>query len=135
MNKISAREIRVFVAGVLAFWGFRALVSLPSYLFLPAHEIGWWIGRVFGEFLTALALPLGIAIFAGKTRGFLLAKIYLWYDLTASFIVIPCFYIPLGSKAVSLIGSLAPDMIVCIVLLWLLCSQRFQEKSDGRPAN
>jgi hypothetical protein len=127
MNKIPTREVQVFVAGAFALWGFRAFIWLPSMFFVTAYDV-MWICRIVGSLLTCLALPLGVAIFLGKTRAIRLTQIYLWVSLFLGFCDVVFVYIPLGSKALRFIGAIAPDMLVIIVLLWLLCSRRFRHE-------
>jgi hypothetical protein len=133
MKKISARDIQVFVAGAFALWGFRTLIWLPSYLFVTPHNV-MWVCRIVGSLLTSLSLPLGVAIFLGKKRAIRLTQIYLWLVLVLGFIDMVGIGVPLGSKALKFIGAIAPDMLVCIVLLWLISlsrSRRFRDEPDG----
>ncbi|MGO9585653.1 MAG: hypothetical protein ACLP2Y_05620 [Limisphaerales bacterium] len=135
MNKIPAREVQVFAAGAFALWGFRALIWLPSYFFVTTHNI-IWVGRIAGSLLTAFALPLGVAILLGKTRAIRLTQIYLWLFLVFGVgSVISLFHdkIVIGAPilwytVLKIVGATAPDMIVIIVLLWLLCSRRFRHE-------
>jgi hypothetical protein len=129
MIKISAKDAQVFVAGAMALWGFRALIWLPSELVF-GHGV-----YIFASILTALALPLGVAMLAGKPQAVHWIQVYLWFNLIAGFLVIVGTFIPLGSKALKYITSVAPDMLVCIVLLWLLCSRRFQDQPITQPQN
>jgi hypothetical protein len=125
MSKISTREVQVFVAGAFALWGFRALIWLPSDFLAPVQNFMWFT-RIAGAVVVGLALPLGVAIFVGNKRAILLTKMYLWCVLVVGFIDMIGF-LPLGSKALRVIAAVAPDMLVCIVLLWLLCSRRFRQ--------
>ena len=80
--------------------------------------------------MTGLALPLGVAVFVGSKRAILLTKIYLWLVLVLGGIdmaILVSEWSILGPKALTLIGRFAPDMLICIVLLWLLCSRRFRQ--------
>ena len=133
MSKIPSREVQVFVAGAFALWGFRALIWLPSDFLAPIQNFVWFT-RIAGAVVTSLALPLGVAIFIGSKRAILLTKIYLWLVLVlggADMVVLGCEGSILGPKALTLIGSFAPDMLVCIVLLWLLCSRRFRQTPNN----
>jgi hypothetical protein len=135
MNKIPAREVQVFVAGALALWGFRALIWLPTYLFTATHDT-WWISRIIGTLTTGLTLPLGVTILLGKTRAIRWAQIFLWWSLVLISISAMCLQVAhLGPKGLNYIKIAAPDLLVCIVLLWLLCSQRFQDQSNPQPHN
>ena len=133
MNKLSARDLQVFVAGALALWGFRALIWLP-YDFLAPIQSFVWFTRIASAVVVGLALPLGVAIFVGNKRAILLTKIYLWLVLIVGVIdmlILVGQWGILGSKALTFIERLAPDMLVCIVLLWLLCSRRFRQTPNN----
>jgi len=136
MSKIPTREVQVFVAGAFALWGFRALIWLPSDFLAPIQNFVWFtrIGILAGAVMSSLALPLGVAILVGSKRAILLTKIYLWVffvlgvaDIVGMFIM----WSLLGSKALTHIGSVAPNMLVCIVLLWFLCSRRFRQTPNN----
>ena len=133
MNKISRRDVEVFVAGVFALWGFRVLIWLPSDFISPIQNFMWFV-RIVSAVVTGLALPLGVAIFVGSQRAILLAKIYLWLVLAIGgidVVILICARSILGSKALTLVGSFAPDMLVCIILLWFLYSRRFRHEPDA----
>ena len=86
--------------------------------------------------MTGLALPLGVAVFVGSKRAILLTKIYLWLVLVLGGIdmaILVSEWSILGPKALTLIGRFAPDMLICIVLLWLLCSRRFRQTPNIAP--
>jgi hypothetical protein len=129
MSKITARDIQAFVAGAFALWGFRALIWLPSDFLAPIQNFMWFT-RIAGAVITGLALPLGLAILSGSKRAILLTKIYLWLVLAlgaVDMVILIGERSLLGARALSLIGSFAPDMLICIILLWLLCSRRFRQ--------
>jgi len=126
MSKITTREVQVFVAGAMALWGFRVLIWLPSEFFVPTHNFFWFV-RIVSSVITGLALPLGVAILVGRPRAIRLTQIYLWLFLVIGFIDMIGFLVPLGSKALRYIAAISPDMLVCIVLLWLLSSRRFRQ--------
>jgi hypothetical protein len=131
MSKIPAREIQLFVAGAFALWGFRALIWLPSDFLVPIQNFVWFT-RVTGAVVTGLALPLGVAVLIGSKRAILLTKIYLWLVLilgVGDMISMFGMWSILGAKVLTYIGNIAPDILVCIVLLWLLCSRRFSQPS------
>ena len=136
MSKITAREVQVFVAGTFALWGFRALIWLPSDFLLPIQNFTWFT-RIVSAVVVGLALPLGLAVFFGSKRAILLTKIYLWLVLiigAADIVMVIGERTIFGSKVFSLIGSFAPDMLVSIVLLWLLCSHRFRQTPPEKQA-
>ena len=119
----------MFVAGAFALWGFRALIWLPSDFVAPIQNVMWFT-RIAGAVVTSLALPLGVAVLVGSRRAILLTKIYLWLVLIlggVDMVTLVSERSILGPKALSLMGSFAPDMIVCLVLLWLLSSRRFRQ--------
>jgi hypothetical protein len=82
--KISARDIRLFVAGALALAGFRALIWIPYYFTVPIEPI-----RIVGAIITGLTLSIGIGIFLGRWSALLLAQIYLWLIFISGCIGIP----------------------------------------------
>jgi len=129
MSKITARDVQVFVAGAFALWGFRALIWLPSNFLLPIQDFTWFT-RIVSIVVVGLALPLGLAILLGSKRAVLLTKINLWLVLiigAADIVMVIGDRAIFGSRVISLIGGIAPDMLVSIVLLWLLCSHRFRQ--------
>src|ERR1035438_222423 len=133
MSKIFRRDVEIFVAGALALWGFRVLMWLPSEFLAPIQNF-MWFARIAGAILAGLALPLGLAIFVGNKRALGLAKIYLWLFLVIGaidLIILVCERSILGPKALTYIGSFAPDMLVCVVLLWFLCSRRSRHEPDA----
>jgi hypothetical protein len=133
MSKLSRRDVEVFVAGAFALWGFRALIWLPSDFVAPIQNFMWFT-RIAGVFVTGLALPLGIAMLVGSKRAIVLAKIYLWMVLVlggVDIVILVSDRSILGARALTFTGSFAPDMLVCIVLLWFLCSRRFRHEPDA----
>jgi hypothetical protein len=133
MNKISAREIQVFVAGAFALIGFNLLRCLPSSLSDPIHNF-WWFARLAAYVIAGLALPIGIAIFFRKAHAILWTQIYLWSWLVLGSISMIGVVVKLGYKAMSMVETAAPGMIVCIVLLWLISwsrSRRFRHEPDA----
>jgi hypothetical protein len=128
----------VFVAGAFALWGFRTLIWLPSHFFVTTYNV-MWVCSIVGSLLTVLALPLGVAILLGKARAIRLTQIYLWVVLVFGVLsAISLFYdkivigVPLlWYTVMRFIGGIAPDIIVCIILLWLLCSRRFRHEPDA----
>ena len=133
MTKITSRDIEVFAAGAFALWGALALLWLPSHLFDPIHNM-WWFSRLVSSIITGLALPLGVAILFGKAQVIRLTQIYLWLLLILGCIATVGIVVPPDSKAVSMIGVIAPDMLICIILLWLFSlsrSRRFRNEPDA----
>jgi hypothetical protein len=133
MSKISAREIQVFVAGAFTLVGFNLLRWPLSHLFDPIHNF-WWFGSFIISVLGGLALPLGIAIFFRKKQAIRLTQIYLWLALVLGFISMIGVLVKLGSKALGMVGTAMPGMIVCIVLLRLISlshSRKFRDEPDA----
>jgi hypothetical protein len=138
MSKLPTRDVQVFVAGAFALWGFRALIWLPSDFLAPIQSFVWFT-RIGGAVVTGLALPLGVAILFGNRRALFLTKIYLWLVLIVGVLSAVSIYydklvigVPLSWHAVMQItGGIAPDLLVCIVLLWFLCSRRFRQTPNN----
>jgi hypothetical protein len=133
MNKISSRDIRLFVAGALALHGFQSLVLILSCFTLSTGTAD--IGHaVIAGLITGLALPIGIGIFLGRWSALLLAQIYLWLKFILGCMAIPFFGYFYHEK----IGHLAlrnlPEILVAAVLLGLIfwsTSERFRYEPDA----
>jgi len=127
--KISARDILVFVAGALAWWGARALLYLPYYFFAPEHNAAWF-GRLVYSSSAALDLPLGLAILFGRRWAILLTQFWLWLTLAFAVFVACRSAVVIGlSKALSYVWLVWPDLMLCLVLLLLIQvsrSRKFQ---------
>jgi hypothetical protein len=107
MNKISARDIRLFVAGALALVGFQALIRIPYYCTLAMNAAQ--IGRaVFAGLIAGLTLPIGIGIFLGRWSALFWAQIYLWLKFISGFIAIPFFWYYYHEKVGRLALSIVP---------------------------
>jgi hypothetical protein len=82
MSKISARDIEVFVAGVIAYVGIETLRAAGTLIILypqAFHTVPYFIIADF--ILGALGLLLGIAMFAGVGRALRWAQGFLWFLL------------------------------------------------------
>ncbi len=135
MNKITERDIRVFVAGAFAFYGFEALVWLPSFFGLPAQGLVW-ASLIASSLVRALSLPIGLAILLGNQRAILLAKIYIWLeillDLTIAVTTTCLQNFPAPAQKMPFpVGQFISDLLVSIVLLWLLSTRRFHPAPDS----
>jgi hypothetical protein len=131
--KISARDIRVFVAGALALIGFRALVSIPHSVTLSIDSAH--MGRaVIGDLIVGLALPIGIGVFLGRWSALFWAQIYLWLKFIGACIAIPFFWYFSHEKVWSLALRIVPEILVAAVLLGLVfwsTSERFRYEPDA----
>jgi hypothetical protein len=137
MNTTTPRDIRIFVAGALAFSGFESLTWLPgslAYVFLyPGIDTSVKVTEIITSAITVLALPLGLGIFFGKPAAICWAKIYLWFFLIIGFITVSGFLLLPGKiKAWDSLATAASEMVNWVVLLWLLSSPRFQEKAPAQ---
>jgi hypothetical protein len=132
MNKISSRDIRLFIAGALAFAGFRALIEIPYFLtLLSAPRDSILIG---GAVITGLALPIGVGIFLGRWSAFFWAQIYLWVKFFAGCIAIPVYWYFFHEKVSHLALRAVPEMLVAAVLLGLIfwtTSEKFRYEPDA----
>jgi hypothetical protein len=133
MNKISSRDIQVFVAGALALTGFRALVSIPHSVALSIDSAH--IGRaVIGSLIIGLALPIGIGVFLGRWSALFWAQIYLWLKFIGGCIAIPFFWYFYHDKIGRLALLSVPEILVAAVLLGLIfwtTSERFRYEPDA----
>ena len=82
MNKLSARNIQIFVAGALAVRGIRSLITVP-YLFFMVKGAGFYPAMVSICFslVFALALPLGIGLLLNRPGVFRWAQVFLLLEL------------------------------------------------------
>jgi hypothetical protein len=133
--KISARDIRVLVAGALALDGFAALIAIPYYSTLSTDS--GHIGRaIVSGLFVGLALPIGIGIFLRRWSAMLWAQIYLWLKFISGCMVIPYFLYFSHAKIgfVSLILRSAPEVLVAAILLALMfwaTSEKFRYEPDA----
>ena len=132
MNKITSRDIRSFVAGALAFNGFKSLILIPHYftLSMDASHIG---RAVIVALVAGLALPIGIGIFLGRWSALFSAQIFLWMKVILGCMTIPYFCIFFHEKVVTLVLVGAPEILGDAVLLGLIfwtTSERFRHEPD-----
>ena len=134
MNKISARDIQVFVAGAFALDGSDALLAIPyyfSYFFsTPSHLL---IGMIVPQLIRSLFLPLGIAILMGNARALNWAKICLWLAVvtySAGIILVCCFR---PHDDLSLLSNFVTDLVINAILLWLLKHSLSKNSEDNKP--
>jgi hypothetical protein len=128
MNKISSRDIRLFVAGALALAGFQALILIPSYFIVSRGSV-----LIGSALITGLALPIGIGIFFGKWSAFFWAQVYLWLKLLLGFTLIPFASHFYHGKIGPLVLRSAPEIVVAGILLALIfwsTSEKFRYESD-----
>jgi hypothetical protein len=131
MSKLSRRDIELFVAGALALIGFRALIGLPYYFAASTPMIGV---RFITSLLTALALPIGIAILLGRASAIFCAQIYLWVVIVAACVAIPVYYHFVPDHSAGLMWRVIPELLVAVVLLALIFwsrSRRFRNEPDA----
>ena len=129
MNKISSRDLHLFVGGALALMGFRALIWLP-YHFITSFDLI----RIASSIVGGLLLLIGVGILQGRAWGIQWAEIYLWLSVVSGCIVIPVFYYFFSTKGASAPLRSLPDALVSIVLLSLIYwsrSRRFQYEPDA----
>jgi len=129
MNKISSRDIRLFVAGALALTGFRALILIPYDLIASRDSV-----LIAGAILAGLALPIGIGIFLGRWPAFFWAQGYLWLKLIGGCIAIPVFWHFSHAKLGGLTLRGVPEILVAAILLGLIfwtTSERFRYEPDA----
>jgi hypothetical protein len=130
MSKISSRNIQVFVAGVLAYLGFDALVQMPFAFFHSQDVLGF--SDIVSGFI-AIALAGGIVV--GSMRALRWLQIILWLGLIVDFITI--FMLVSGISRNVWHVSLYRVISSFLTLLALLCliawsrSKRF--RADGTP--
>jgi hypothetical protein len=122
MRKITGRDIQVFVGGAFAFEGLNGLIALPYHL---GHS-GGDSGRPIASIVAALALPLGLGVFAGGSLGVRLIQIYLWVLLICCCVALLTTASILGLRAfdIPLIRSITLGLLINIILLTLLLWSR-----------
>jgi hypothetical protein len=133
MNKISSRDIRMFLAGALALIGFQALILIP-YDFILWTGVSH-IGRaVIVNLIAGLALPIGIGIFLRRWPAFFWAQVYLWLKFILACMAIPFFWYFFHEKIGHLISRIVPDILISTALLGLIfwtTSERFRYEPDA----
>ena len=133
MSKISARDIQVFVGGVLAYFGFQSLVWTPYEVIHSRDEFAA-VSFIVG----VVGLLLGIAIVAGNTRALFWTQIFLWLCIVQDVIGICVFVfgrfgISLKVPHMSLYQSIA-SFLTLSALLGLIAwsrSKRFRVEPDA----
>jgi hypothetical protein len=115
MNKISSRDIRLFVAGALALAGFRAWILIPYGLIVSRDSV-----LIGGAVFAGLALPIGIGIFLGRWSAYFWAQIYLWLKLIGVCIAIPFYWNYFHAKVGLLALKSVPELLVATILLGLI---------------
>ncbi|MGA2869255.1 MAG: hypothetical protein ABSF34_08855 [Verrucomicrobiota bacterium] len=134
MNKLSARDIQVFVAGAFALDGSDALLAIPYYLSYyfstPSHVL---IGMIIPQLVCSLFLPLGIAILMGNARALKLAKICLWLAVVtySAGIILVCCFRPHDDR--SLLSNFVTELVINAILLWLLKHSLSKKLEDNKP--
>jgi hypothetical protein len=129
MNKISSRDIRLFVAGALALAGFRALILIPYDLIVLKDSV-----LAGGAVITGLALPIGIGMFLGRWSAFFWAQVYLWLKFLLGCFAIPVYWYFFHAKVERLALRSVPEILVSAVLLGLVfwtTSERFRYEPDA----
>jgi hypothetical protein len=133
MNKISSRDIRLFVAGALALTGFQALLLIPYYFTLSMDAAH--IGRaIIVGLIAGLALPIGIGIFLGRWSALFWAQIYLWLKFISGCVAIPVYGHFFHEKVGHLALRIVPELLVAAALLGLIfwsTSERFRYEPDA----
>jgi Ca2+/H+ antiporter len=131
MNKLSRRNVQMFVAGALALTGFRELFWLPYYLVVSKD-----VHLVTGSILSGLSLLIGISIFVGNARAILWAKIYLGLNIlvfAVIFLIFPLLHSltskPQNFSLKSVLGF-ATVFILYLLLVWST-SKRFSDNPDA----
>ena len=130
MNKLSARDIQVFVAGAFALDGSDALLAIPYYFSTPSHVL---VGMIVPQLICSLFLPLGIAILMGNAHALNWAKICLWLAVvtySAGIILVCCFR---PHDDLSLLSNFVTDLVINAILLWLLKHSLSKNSEDNKP--
>ncbi|HEV2327620.1 MAG TPA: hypothetical protein VGY56_02400 [Verrucomicrobiae bacterium] len=132
MNKITARDIQVFVAGALGMWGFGLLSVIPSMIanIWDMGSIGPAV-CVVRALVGGLALWLGGTIFFGRMQAVRLTQnlLRLCLILNCCGLVFTLVRVYLASKKPEFVGILIANIIGSAALFWLISlsrSPRFQ---------
>jgi hypothetical protein len=127
--KISARDIKLFVAGALALTGFRALILIPYDLIVARDSV-----LIGGAVIAGLALPIGVGILLGRWSAFFWAQVYLWLKFIGGCVAIPIYWYFSHAKIGRLALRSVPEILVAAVLLGLIfwtTSERFRYEPDA----
>ena len=126
MNKISANNIQMFVAGALAVCGFDSLIRTPYdiVVFKSVVAIG-------GSLVSDLALLIGVAILVGSKRALSLASIYLLLEIGCGLLMLSTHVfrlLPDGLATVSWWSAI--DLLSPAILFALLAWSRSKHFRD-----
>jgi heme A synthase len=133
MNKLTSRDIQVFVAGAFAYCGFDSLLWSPDVL-AHSHDL-----LAFTDFVGGvIGLVLAGAVIAGRMRALRWMQVFLWLDVI-QYVATICVFIlskygisvPLahGSLYQAIHGIFTVSALLCLIA-WSR-SKRF--RGDGTP--
>jgi Na+-driven multidrug efflux pump len=133
MSKISARDIQIFVAGVLAYLGFQSLVWIPYEVVYSQDSL-----RIIASIVAGVGLLLGVGIVAGNIRALRWAQIFLLVCVLGAVVniclsVFETYHVFQKAPHMSLYRSIF-DFLTNVILLWLLVwsrSKRFRDEPDA----
>jgi hypothetical protein len=133
MRKISARDIQIFVAGVLAYLGFQSLVWIPYEVVYAQDSI-----HIIASIVAGVGLLLGAGIVAGNIRALRWAQIFLSVCVLGAAVniclsVFEMNHVLQKAPHMSLYRSIF-DFLTNVILLWLLVwsrSKHFQDEPDA----
>src|ERR1700690_3859510 len=111
MHKITARDIRTFVAGALALVGFRSLISVPYY-FTASGDLRHIAGALLVGLFACAELLIGVGMFLGRWSALFWAQVYLWLIIVSGCIVIPVFWYLSPVKGESFALRSAPQLLI-----------------------
>ncbi|MGA3164250.1 MAG: hypothetical protein ABSD77_08680 [Verrucomicrobiota bacterium] len=133
MTKITARDIQVFVAGVLAYIGFESLVWTPDAI-IHSHSSFAAVSFIVG----VIALPLAVGIVAGSRRAILWTQVICWLciiqDVVSIFVfVLAKFGISLRVAHMTLYRSIGSLLTLSALLLLIALSRSKRFGGDRTP--
>jgi hypothetical protein len=124
MSRISARDLQVFVAGVISYLGFYFLTTAAYIRDTPTQASDVVRNLIIG----AVCLLFGLSIAAGNMRALRWVQGFLWLILIVkSFSIFPNPNMPKKSP-ISLYNNIS-NFVTCGALLWLIAwsrSKRFR---------
>jgi hypothetical protein len=138
MNKISARDIRVFVAGALALDGFDSLIRAPFILFSSHTNFATSIILISTHLILSLTLVLAIGLLNGNTRALMWTKAVLSIVIVYECVYVVVNFVSPSSNASTQPLSIVPGLFAWIALLGLLYwsdSKSLKDKPAGENPN
>jgi hypothetical protein len=129
MSRLTAKNIRMLVAGAICLTGYHELFKVPLQI---VNYVGWV--SLVGIILSLVSLPMGIGLCFENRLALKLTQIYLWLVLVAGLIYTPLLFSgTLSLNRQFIIAELARTGSVVILLLLFYWSQ-YREREELQTA-